>query len=117
MEIYIASKVKHAHRWVKLRAEGHNIISTWIDEAGQGESINLPDLAVRCIKEPSDADITILYSENGEILKGGLVEVGAALSAGKEVRQVGTCDSISRVFSQHPNWKLYPDLRSALIIQ
>ena len=104
MTIYTASKTTHAEKWRRLRARGHDIISTWIDEAGEGQSADYAELAQRCIDEAAAADITILYCQPGEILKGALLEAGAALAAGKEVRCVGDCESISRVFRKHPRW-------------
>jgi hypothetical protein len=114
MKIYIASKTKHAQKWIKLLRRGHNIISTWILEAGEGESTDLTGLSIRCIVEATEADVLILYCENGELLKGALLEAGAALGAGKEVRQVGDCQSISKVLANHPNWHLYDSLVEAL---
>lgn len=102
--IYTASKTSQAWRWRGLRDKGFNIIATWIDEAEEGQSADYADLAQRCIEEAAAADITILYCQPGDILKGALLEVGAALAAGKEVRCVGDCESISRVFRKHPRW-------------
>lgn len=82
MTIYAASKVKHAQMWLALRASGVPIHSTWIDEARDKESPSLPDLWSRCIREASTADALIVYVEDGDRLKGGLVEIGAALGAG-----------------------------------
>jgi hypothetical protein len=88
--IYIASKTKHADRWRFLRDKvGEPIISTWIDEAGVGESGNLADLWRRCISEASTAQVLILYREPNEVLKGGWIELGAALSSGVTVFAVG----------------------------
>lgn len=88
--IYIASKTKHADRWRFLRDKiGEPIISTWIDEAGEGESSDLNDLWQRCIREASTARILILYREPGEVLKGGWVELGAALASDVTVYAVG----------------------------
>ena len=111
--IYTASKTIHAPMWRKLRAEGYNIIATWIDEAGPGESESLPDLACRCITEPSDADVTVLYCEPHEILKGALVEVGAALASGRQVRVVGTAVNLVSAFVHHPRWKQYESIQAA----
>jgi len=113
MKIYTASKTKHAYMWRDWRWNGFNIISTWIDESGKGESNDLEDLTIRCIEESKRADILILYCEPGEVLKGALIEAGAALASGTEVRQVGSCDSISKVFHSHPLWKVYPALDMA----
>ena len=44
------------------------------------------------MREASEADCLLVYCEPGDQLKGGLVEVGAALSAGKPVYAVGPMD-------------------------
>jgi len=49
--IYIASKSKHAPQWRALRDSGVPIISTWIDEAGEGETLDWTALWKRCIHE------------------------------------------------------------------
>jgi hypothetical protein len=98
-KIYIASKTIHADKWRNLRDEGWNIISTWIDEAGPGESASLPDLWLRCISESGNADVVIVYREPGEVLKGAFIEVGSALQAGVQVLEVG-CEEFS--FINHP---------------
>ena len=88
--IYIASKTKHADRWRFIRDKaGTPIISTWIDEAGEGESKDLHDLWRRCIAEASSCRVLVVYREDAEILKGGWVEVGAALAVGTPVFAVG----------------------------
>lgn len=98
-----------------LRTEGAvNIISTWIDEAREGESSSYADLSDRCIREASEATVTILYAESGEILKGALIEAGAALAAGKLVFLVGDGPSISRVFRRHVNWRSFDTIPQAL---
>jgi hypothetical protein len=102
---YIASKVKHAPKWIELRSLGVNIISSWIDEAGEGQTGNYRELSTRCLKEIRRCGALVLYFESGEILKGALLEAGAALALGKQVRAVGCdCPSISRVFIEHPLW-------------
>ena len=104
MKIYIASKTKHAQKWLDLRNRGLEINSTWIDEVGEGQSSSLSDLAHRCIREAAEADWLILYCEDGDFLKGALLEVGAALGAGRPILCVGKCESISPTFQRHPLW-------------
>jgi hypothetical protein len=87
--IYTASKTKHAHLWKDLRAAGAPIISTWIDEAGEGASADLHDLWDRCITESRCCKALIVYREPQDVLKGAWVEIGAALAAGKPVYAVG----------------------------
>jgi hypothetical protein len=87
--IYFASKTKHAQLWQTLRLLGTKTNSSWIDEAGVGESKSLSDLWIRCVAEASSCDILIAYRERGEELKGTLIEIGCALTAKKPVILVG----------------------------
>lgn len=96
--IYFASKTTHAERWRAIRATGRRVVSTWIDEAGVGETSSFEDLWKRCITEASQADYLIVFRQPGEVLKGAFVEVGAALSSGRKVLAVG-CEDLS--FSHH----------------
>lgn len=89
MSIYIASKTRHAALWRDLRDAGAPIISTWIDEAGEGESADLDDLWRRCIAESCACDTLIVYREPQDVLKGAWVEIGAALASGNPVYAVG----------------------------
>lgn len=104
MKFYIASKTKHASKWQILRMFGYVVTSTWIDEAGEGQTLNYSELAERCIRDIEASDFLILYCEQGEFLKGALIEVGAALALKQHVFCIGSCDSISRVFKEHPLW-------------
>lgn len=112
--IYIASKITHASKWRDLRDDGWPIISTWIDEAGEGQSKSLGDLTDRCIAEAISCTHFILYSEPGEILKGALLECGAALANAVPVFCVGDGPSISRVFEHHPCWHMCDTIEDAL---
>lgn len=87
--IYVASKIRHAVTWKMLRSAGLPIISTWIDEAGQGGSDDMTDLWRRCISEASTAEALIVYRLPDEVLKGAWAEVGAALACGVPVHAVG----------------------------
>jgi len=87
--IYITSKTRHAERWRSLRSDGVPIISTWIDEAGVGEVLDWRDLWRRCISEIASSSTLIVYIEPGDVLKGTLVEVGAALANNVPVLVVG----------------------------
>ena len=104
MTLYIASKAKHGHAWRGHRdVHGWPIISTWIDEADQGETGDWADLWTRCVTEAAAADVTLVVVFAGEVLKGALVEVGAALGAGRPVHVLdpdGALDGHS--WLQHP---------------
>jgi nucleoside 2-deoxyribosyltransferase len=90
--VYVASKVKHAALWRELRASGVRVVSTWIDEAEPNQSLDMADLWGRCVREAGGADALICYLEPGDVLKGGLVEVGCALASGRPVYVVGEPD-------------------------
>lgn len=110
--IYIASKTKHARRWRYLRDKvGEPIISTWIDEAGEGESACLHDLWRRCLQEAASARVLIVYREKDEVMKGAWVEVGAALANGVPVFAIGL-DGFT--ISQYRGIAHFPDMKSAI---
>lgn len=108
--IYIASKTRHAHLWRDLRAAGAPIISTWIDEAGEGESADLHDLWDRCISESKGCKTLIVYREPEDVLKGAWVEIGAALASGKPVYAVGLSGF---TISKYRGIKHFPSLADA----
>ena len=102
--IYIASKTIHAESWKSLRDDAEvDVISSWIDEAGPGESIDLADLSRRCIKESTTCKAMIVFSLKEEYLKGALIEMGAALAAGKTVYLAGPVLPEGSAFTKHPN--------------
>lgn len=86
MKTYVASRTRHAQMWREMRAAGSRVISTWIDEAGQGETGDLSELWTRVVDEVSRCDRLVLFAQPGDFpLKGALVEVGVALGLGKPV--------------------------------
>jgi hypothetical protein len=88
--IYVASKTRHAKLWKEWRnSQSMPIVSTWIDEAGEGETSDWNDLWNRCVTEAKTASAIVVLRDPGDTLKGALVEIGAALSAGVPVFYVG----------------------------
>jgi len=82
---YIASRASLPERsaaWRKLRdVDGYKITSSWIDEAGAGESSDLGELWSRIENEIAFSERLILYVEPDDFpLKGALVEIGIALA-------------------------------------
>jgi hypothetical protein len=112
--IYVASKTAHAALWRDLRSKGMPIVSTWIDEAGVGESADLADLARRCIEEASGAAVLVVYCEAGEVLKGAWVEIGAALAHGVPVLSVGRMPKSA--FTRHRLWMECVSLEVAMTV-
>lgn len=87
--IYVASRASLPERsemWRWFRTAGVNIISTWIDEAGEGETGDFSELWTRIDREIALADRLVFYAEQDDFpLKGALIEVGIALGRGKPV--------------------------------
>lgn len=88
--IYVASRAsipERAAMWRRLRDEdGFDIISTWIDEAGDGETGDFTELWERISDEVAMADKVVLYAESDDFpLKGAFIEVGMAIGMGKPV--------------------------------
>lgn len=115
--VYVASRSRHGAMWRSYRDDGYPIVSTWINESGEDETSDWPDLWARCIDEARTAAACILYApaEDGE-LKGALVEVGAALAGGRAVYFVG--DATARRYSwiAHPNTVQCDSLDEALAL-
>lgn len=86
---YVASRASIPERpamWRFKRDHGLRIISTWIDEAGEGETACQTDLWRRIDREIAEASSLILYVEPNDFpLKGALIEVGMALGRSKRV--------------------------------
>jgi hypothetical protein len=87
--IYVASRASIPERsamWREYRLHGYDIISTWIDEAGEGETQSYEDLWSRIVREIYDCEYFILYAEESDFpLKGALIEAGMALGLGRNV--------------------------------
>lgn len=73
--------------WRAYRAQGANIISTWIDEAGPGQTASFVELWDRIHGEIRRCDRLVFYAEtlHDFPLKGALVEVGIAFGLNRPV--------------------------------
>lgn len=72
--------------WLELRAGGVPIVSSWIDEAGPGETENMSELWTRIHAEIDVSAAVVLYAEAGDFpLKGALIEAGIAIGLQKRV--------------------------------
>lgn len=122
--LYVASRASLAARprmWQRLRAKGWPIVSTWIDETGEGETDDFTELWARIEKEVRAAAGLILYAEASDFpLKGALVEVGMAIGMGKPVAvvvpDVLLCDRHMRPlgsWAHHPLVTICNDLDQA----
>jgi hypothetical protein len=72
--------------WRGLRESGWPIVSSWIDEAGPGETDDLAELWSRIDGEVRSSRGLVVYALESDFpLKGALVEVGIAIGAGVPV--------------------------------
>jgi hypothetical protein len=87
--IYVASRASIPERsamWRTLRKMGWQITSSWIDEAGEGETADFTELWDRIMREIGAAHKVVLYAEQDDFpLKGAILEAGIALGMGKPV--------------------------------
>jgi hypothetical protein len=112
--IYIASKTKHAKVWKAYRDAGFPLASTWIDEAGKGETENFADLWMRCVWEATNCAVLIAYREKDEVLKGAMIEIGCAIASGRLVLLCGDWEGFS--FTAHPLVKIVENINNAFAI-
>lgn len=124
--IYIASRASLPERsatWRRLRdIDGWNIISSWIDEAGEGQTADFGELWSRIEKEVCGAERLILYVEPDDFpLKGALIEIGMALAAGVKVFVVAPGVKLEHrslrplgSWARHPLVTMASDMREAL---
>lgn len=86
---YVASRAsipERAKMWREWRAGGAPVVSSWIDEDGEGETESFTELWERIRSEIQRCSVLVLYVDEGDLpLKGALIEVGMALAYGKPV--------------------------------
>ena len=107
-KVYIASKLKHAGRWSKLRtelrAEGIDLHARWIDQSAHEDSAMPEDFKMFWMVDHEDVkncDALIVYGEPGESLKGALIETGIGIALGRLTFVVGECESFG-TWTHHP---------------
>lgn len=83
--IYTASKPRHAATWRAMRAEGFRIIATWIDYADGGAVVDWQRLWLDCVSEAAQANVTLVYIEHGDELRGAYIEMGVAIANNRRV--------------------------------
>lgn len=110
--VYVASRASVPERpamWRRLRDDGYTIVSSWIDEAGQGETASFADLWKRVVREIRSATRFVLYVEHDDFpLKGALVEVGVALAASVPVYVVAPGVTIGADYRPIGSWLAHP---------
>jgi hypothetical protein len=112
-KFYVASRASLPERpamWRDLRARGVEITSTWIDEAGEGETACMIDLWRKIMWEVREATALILYVEPEDFpLKGALIEVGAAMALSKRILVVAPGVELEpRSMRPLGSWAMHP---------
>lgn len=116
-KLYVASRASIPQRgamWRDMRAHGANIITSWIDESGVGETNDCSELWVRILKEINSCDRLVLYVKDEDFpIKGALIECGIALALNKEIHIVLNDVKLEPVsyrplgsWIKHPNVKI-----------
>lgn len=113
LAVYVASRASIPARsamWREYRDRwGANIISSWIDEAGEGETGDFADLWTRIHGEILRCERFVLYAEQGDFpLKGALVEAGIALAARKPIWVMGNLTLEGRTDRPLGSWIRHP---------
>lgn len=102
MNIYIASKVKHAHLWSSAKFAGCHVASRWLDFNSKPNF-----LAEICVADMKVSNLLYIYTEPGEVHKGVLVELGLAIAMKIPVFISGPCDGFNDTFLEHSLVKRY----------
>jgi hypothetical protein len=118
MSIYVSSRasLERMNMWKMLRANGLNIISTWIDQPNKDE-IDFSYLWVKIENEIRQSDKLVFFAEPRDFpLKGAFVEVGMAIGMFKQIIVCLPDVQVSLVGSwiNHPFVKRIDDLPTAM---
>jgi hypothetical protein len=110
---YVASRASIPERgamWRKFRKQGVSIVSSWIDEDGDGCTESFEELWQRIESEIKSSTAFLLYVEFHDFpLKGALVEAGMALAMGKPVLVFKPYFALDeRTFKPLGSWAKHP---------
>lgn len=121
MGIYVASRASVPERpamWLALRERGFPIVSSWIDESGEGETECFGSLWERIESEIRNSDGMVLYAERQDFpLKGAFVEVGMALALDKRIYVVLDFEPEGRSFRPIGSWIAHRNVHRAPTVE
>ena len=111
--VYVASRVSRADVWKNLRDNmGVSITSSWIDEAGEGDTDDFGELWTRITREIEGSTGLVFYGHTADQpWKGALVEVGIALALGKPVAALILGELDGRTMRPVGSWLHHPLVR------
>lgn len=97
IRVYVASKLRHAEKFMKLRNEYPDIhfTASWPITAGLGSEAERPVYQWMGESEVQilNSDCVLVYAEAGEILKTALIQVGIAYARRIPIFVIGEHDS------------------------
>jgi nucleoside 2-deoxyribosyltransferase len=98
--------------WREMREDGFPIISTWIDEDGDGDTEDFSELWDRIQNEIAQSAALLFYGDVTDApWKGAFVEVGIALALGKPVHALIIGDLQDRTMRPIGSWLAHPLVR------
>jgi hypothetical protein len=118
VKVYCASKSCHHRWWQALRSAGVPISATWIDWSCNADEASAPTSEQwtrhweKCIAEARDSDVLLFVNFEGERACGALIELGAALAAGRQVFVVTGADWWS--ISHNPRCRVFESIEKAI---
>lgn len=119
VKVYIASKMCHAERWRNAYEENphFHIVSRWpfLEPFIAPTEANARKFWQDDVADIQAADAVIVYAEEGEKLRGALVEAGIAIGLGKLVIVIGEHPDFG-TWSHHPQVKRAPNFHAALVL-
>lgn len=112
-KVYIASKIRYAPVWRELYSHSDiHIVSRWpfLETQVDDRPTNCRKFWQDDFTDVSSADILILFAEEGENLRGALVEVGIALGLGKHIIVIGD-------HKDHGTWWHHPQVKKVINLE
>lgn len=119
LKVYTASKMKHAPKWLELHRNNKHIYchARWLKHTQIGTEDSADNAGEFWLQDEEDvknADVLLLYAEEGEHLRGALVEAGIAIGHGIPVIVVGKHHDYG-TWQHHPGVYIVKDLHDALV--
>lgn len=116
--VYTASKLHYFRLWLTFREDPDwdfaHFTASWPSIAHLEQEQPSPDLFreawLRDISEIKESDFLLVYGTEREVLKGALVEAGAAIAFGIPVLAVGLDE---QTWTHHPGVRCFGSLREA----
>jgi hypothetical protein len=119
IRVYTASKLGHSRRWIDLRSSWQDVTFTarWPDMHATTGPPTPERARLHWLEDEEDvrsADVVLVYAEEGEHLRGALVEAGMGIALGKTIIVVGEHPDFG-TWQHHPKVFRASDLEHARV--